>query len=101
MDPNDVPIMLASLWGEQIVADFGWQWTQIWFDAQMWTYAIASPDRSMAIFPFTFVNDCIAGNAEVTLELCFNMLDGGRIPRMPPNGYEDIMAGVRHIVPRD
>src|SRR6185436_1005296 len=101
VDPDDVPIMLASLWAEQIVADFGWQWTQIWFDEKTWTYAIVSPDRSMVIYPYTFVDDCLSGNVEVTIELCFNMLDGGRIANLPPNGYENIMAGVRHIVPRN
>jgi hypothetical protein len=101
VDPDDVPTMLASLWGEQIVADFGWQWTQIWFDSEAWTYAIVSPDRSLVIYPFTFVDDCLRGDVDVTIELAFNMLDGGTIPQRPPNTYEDVMAGVRHIAPRD
>ena len=61
VDPEDVPTMLAALWGEQIVADFGWQWTQIWFDEKIWTYAVVPPDRSMVIFPFYFVEDCLSG----------------------------------------
>lgn len=101
VDPDDVPIMLASLWAEQVVADFGWQWVQMWFDEQTWTFAIVAADRSMIIFPFTFVDDCIAGNVDVTIELSFNMLDGGRLGQLPPNTYQDIMAGIRHIVPRD
>jgi len=38
---------------------------------------------------------------DVTIELSFNMLDGGRLGQLPPNTYQDIMAGIRHIVPRD
>ena len=49
----------------------------------------------------SFVDDCIAGDVDVTIELSFNMLDGGRLGQPPPNVYEDIMAGIRHIVPRD
>ena len=55
----------------------------------------------MIIYPFIFVDDCLSGNAQVTIELAFNMLDAGTIPQLPTNGYEDIMASVHHIVPRD
>ena len=54
----------------------------------------------MAIYPFTFVADCIAKRCVCTVALSFNMLlekKGETI--FPARSYENIMTHIRHIVP--
>ena len=63
---------------------------------------IFSADRSLAIYPFQFAHGCIQTGVPVTILLAYNMLkDGFGIPKLPPQGYVNLMDGVRHIVPRD
>ena len=102
-DPMDTePLCLGSLWGEQLVAKFGWEWVLLTFhehgDAN--SLGVSSPDRAWIVCPFEFVFGCLVNNVTPTVALSFNMLeDGTRIPGMAPNSYENLMAGVTHIIP--
>lgn len=103
-EDDDPSLTLGSLWGQQLVRKLGWQWTGVTFHDHDDSKAVGvfSPDRSLAVFPFYFVYGCIENNAPVTIMLSYNMLvDGTRIPSLPPNGYENVMDHVHHIVPRD
>ncbi len=101
VEAEDAPIMFASLWGEQVVREFGWEWVHIMFDDELGTYAVVSPDRSLAIYPFNFVAECMADpTIDAAIALSFNMLTEGSIPQLPPNEYQDLLAGVQRIVPR-
>jgi hypothetical protein len=99
---DDPSLTLGSLWGEQLVRQLGWQWAGVVFHGQGPGKAIGvvSPDRALAIYPFQFVGACIENEAPVTVLLAFNMLiDGTRIPPLPPRGYVNVMDHVHHIVP--
>lgn len=96
--------LLGSLWGEQLVKKLGWHWANLIFhdydDAK--TIAVVSPDRSLAIYPFHFIEACLEGEASVTIELAYNMLvDGHNVPEIPAYKYENVMECVHHIVPRE
>jgi len=96
--------LFGSLWGKQLETKLGWEWAEICFhkyeDAR--AVGIFSPDRSLAIYPFHFIESCLDEGAPVTILLAFNMLvDGTEIPKLPHGGYENVMDNVHHIVPRD
>ena len=49
IDPEDAPFALGTLWGEQLVRQFGWQWATITFHQHKDSKApaVLSPDRSL------------------------------------------------------
>jgi hypothetical protein len=101
---EDVNILFGCLWGQQLVADFQWEWANVVFHDHNDSKAMGvfSPDRSLAIYPFHFIQGCIENGAPVTILLSFNMLiDKTRIPKLPARGYQNVMDAVHHIVPRD
>ena len=96
------PLILGSLWAEQLVATLKWEWVMVVFHEHGDSEAVAvvSPNREMMICPFHFVFGCMANHAPVTIALSYNMLvEGSGIPPLPPNGYENVMDKVHHIVP--
>jgi hypothetical protein len=101
-DLADARYSLGAVWGEQLAATLGWEWAGVTFhehgDSQ--AVGIFSPDRSLAIYPFHFLLGCLKDpHVPVTILLSFNMLTEGKVPKMPPKGYQNVMDGVRHIVP--
>ncbi|MBY0270660.1 MAG: hypothetical protein K2X06_12375 [Burkholderiales bacterium] len=103
-EDDDLSLILGSLWGEQLVRGDGWEWAVAQFNEQGDSKAVGvfSPDRSIAVYPFDFVRACIENNIPVTILLAYNMLkDGKSIPKLPDKGYENVMNGIHHIVPRD
>ncbi len=100
---DDLSLTLGSLWGEQLVKKFDWQWAGVTFHEHNNSKAVGvfSPDRSLAIYPFHFIYGCIENNAIVTIMLSYNMLkDGSKIPKLPSRGYTNVMDNIQHIVPR-
>ena len=96
------PLILGSLWAEQLVKTLNWEWVMVVFHEHGHSEAVAvvSPNREMMICPFHFVFGCMANHAPVTIALSYNMLvDGSGIPSLPPNSYENVMDKVHHIVP--
>jgi hypothetical protein len=96
---TDRALPVGSLWGEQLVREFGWAWGQVKLDEDEIRIGVFSKDRSLAIYPWEFVFDCLENETPVTILLAFNMLQAGSIPAFPPNSFEDVMEGVHHIVP--
>ncbi|MGV8839796.1 MAG: hypothetical protein ACWA6X_05775 [Bauldia sp.] len=101
-DWTDRALPLGSLWGQQLVRQFGWEWSMVTLDhpAKKVMAGVFSPNRSLAIYPFDFVFRCLRDGVPVTILLAFNMLVGGSIPALAPRGFENLMEGVHHIVPR-
>lgn len=100
LDNEEVALLLASLWGEQLVRQFGWEWGSMIFHDHGNTTAVGvfSPDRSLAIYPFHFIFRCLEEDAPVTLLLAFQILkDASRIPALPEGGYENVMDNVHHV----
>lgn len=103
-DDERLASILGSLWGQQLVKQFGWQWAKVICHNQDSSSAVGvfSPDRSLAVFPFTFLLECIESpSTDLTVMLSFNMLLAGRISNAKPQSYENLMEGVHRIVPRD
>jgi hypothetical protein len=96
-EEND--LVLGCLWGAQMVREFDWSWAEIRVDGAL-DVAVVSPARDMAIYPFTFVADCIAKRRVCTIELSFNMLRERKGETIfPPKSYESVMMHIHHIVP--
>lgn len=96
--------LLGSLWGQQLVRGLGWHWAELTFHEQDDAKAtgVFSPDGSLAIYPFYFIEECLESHRPITILLAYNMLvDGSDIPDLPARQYEDVMDNVHHIVPRD
>lgn len=101
-EEDDPALTLGSLWGQQLVKEFGWSWAGVTFHDHKDTEAIGvfSADRSLAIYPFHFIWGCLENNEPVTIQLAFNILkDASRIPPLPPKGYENVMEHAHHADP--
>ena len=102
-DVDDLSLAMGSLWGEQLVKQFGWYWAEVTFPEHPETPAIGvlSPDRSLAIYPFHFLQQCLKHAAPVTIRLAFEiLLDGSRVPRIAADTFENVMDNVHHKPPR-
>ena len=94
-------LIIASLWGEQLVKQFQWQWAKMTFCDGNGTIGVFSLGRSLAIYPFDYVGTCLLHpEVDVTVMLAFNMLVSDAIPKFPENSYTNVMEGVQRIVPR-
>jgi hypothetical protein len=103
-DGEEARLIFGSLWGEQLVKEFGWQWAKVTFHDydDSFAYGVFSPDRSMAIYPLEFLLGALREpTVDVTVMLAFNMLKVGKIPKMKKKSYTNVMDCVHRIVPRD
>ncbi len=99
-DSTQAALALGSVWGNQIVRAFDWQWVCAQSDGKDF-YCVVSPDRSLAIYPTYFMKGCLDNPAvDCTAVLAFNMLAAGSVGQLPPGGYTDLMSGVHRVVPR-
>jgi hypothetical protein len=99
-DVEDVAFGLGVAWGEQFVREFDWQWISL-RDGRARYFAVARADRDLVVYPIDFLRACLTSpDMDCTAMLAFNMLVGKKVPAMPPNRYEDLMRGVRRIVPK-
>lgn len=98
---TDRALPLGSLWGQQLVRRFGWEWSSVTFHEHDDSKAVGvfSKDRSLAVYPFHFIFGCLENQAPVTILLSFNMLEAGAIPAQGAKEYINLMDGVHHIVP--
>jgi hypothetical protein len=103
IDPEDAPYALGSLWGQQLVRQFGWQWAMITFHDHRNSKApgVLSPDRSLAVYPIHFLVGCLQDpGVDCTVALSFNILAAGKVGKLKPKEYANLMEGVHRIVPR-
>lgn len=103
LDPEDAPFALGSLWGQQIVRQFGWEWAMVTFHDHGDSVApgVLSPDRALAIYPIHFLMGCLQDpDVDCTVALAFNMLAAGKIGKVNPGEYFNLMDGVHRIVPK-
>lgn len=100
---TDLALPLGSLWGQQLVRQFGWEWSSVVFHDQGGNKAIGvvTKDRSLAVYPWHFVFGCLENNAGVTILLAFNMLLAESIPPQMQGGYVNLMEHVHPLVPLD
>jgi len=99
-DTTQVALALGALWGEQLIGRFGWSWTCAQSDGSDY-YCVASPDRSIAVYPTYYVKGCLDNpSVDCTIVLAFNMLSAGSVPQLPEGGLQNLMAGIQRVVPR-
>lgn len=100
-NPAATALGLGYVWGNQMVRQLGWVWTRLNKEGQGEAYSVVTADRSIAIHPTHFVKACLEDpHADCTIMLAYNMLVAGKVSGMPANGYENLMGGVRRIVPK-
>jgi hypothetical protein len=100
-NPLATSLGLGYLWGNQLVRQFGWAWTCLHKEGQGEAHSVVTADRSLVIHPTHFIKACLADpRADCTIMLVYNMLLAGEVSGMPANGYENVMWGVRRIVPK-
>jgi hypothetical protein len=101
-DTEQARLIFGSLWGQQLVKQFEWEWRRINFSDGSFSFGVVSPDRSLAIYPLDFILGCMQDpDVDVTVSLSFNMLLAGSVPKMKARSYTNVMEGVSRIVPRD
>lgn len=95
---NDRAMPLGALWGTQLVRQFGWQWIMI-DDSGDRSIGVFDASRSQGVYPFEVVFQCVELSEIPTIELAFNMISEGTLPKFEPQSFTNIMDGIRHIVP--
>ena len=97
--------VLGALWGDQLVRTFGWKWIWIEFrnsKVHFHELGVVSPDESLVIYPVSYVMACFDDpELDCTIELSYNMLTEGTIPKFEPGTLENVMDGVTRLIPRD
>lgn len=104
LDPEDAPYAMGSLWGQQIVRRFGWEWAMVTFHQHGDSVApgVLTPDRSLAIYPIHFLFGAMEDSeVDATIALAFNLLEAGEVGTVNPGEYANLMEGVHRIVPRE
>ena len=99
-DKGEAELLLGSLWGDVLAAVFKWEWcVVIHHDLNdVAAIAIASPDRSLVIYPMVFVRRCLANaNVDCTIALTFNMMAAKKIHKLNSHGYVNLMECVRRV----
>lgn len=97
-DDEEAALLLGCLWGQQLVRELGWQWVGVTFHEfdNAEATGVVSANRSLAIYPFHFIFECLENKAPVTIQLAFEILkEGRRVPRLPPRSYENVMDNVQ------
>lgn len=92
-------LLLGCLWGEQLVRQFDWYWTDVVVDNEFNEVAVIAPQQEMIVFPLSFAAACIHKQCVCTVLLAFNMLLEGRLDDASPGSYTNIMLSIHHIVP--
>lgn len=93
---------MATAWGNIIIKDFNWEWTQLTFkDYDDWsTLAVVNHDHSQRVLPFAYLHDCINNETEVKISALITALQSDVIPTQAPGSYTDIIEGIQRLLPR-
>ena len=99
--PQDIIEEVGTVWGEQLVRAFGWQWQYVVREKQF-ERAVVSPDQAFVVFPGNYLGRMLEPPYEdITLMLMFNMIQAKKLPQVSAGAMEDISDGrLRHIVPK-
>src|SRR5579885_1191186 len=66
---TDRALPLGSLWGCQLVRQFGWEWAGVIFHepGDSKAFGVFAKDRSLAVYPWHFIFGCLENKAPVTI----------------------------------
>ncbi len=100
-DNADFAIAMGIAWGNQLVRRFQWSWIADISDNEATDYAVVSADRALAIYPTSFIKECLDyPDADCTAMLAFNMQIANCLIRAAPASYTNVMSSVRRIIPK-
>ena len=93
---------ISAVWASVLQEQYNWEWVVLTFhEHDNWQgLAIVSPDRSLMVLPFAYVNECLSGTDEVKISASIVALENNIIPPQEPKSYTNIMQGLQRIVPR-
>jgi hypothetical protein len=92
---GDLANSLGILWGTQLVERFHWEWMEL-DDASKKTTGVASPDRSLVVYPQAHIRRYLAGeDGESAILASFRSISSERLPVSSPGAYKDIMTAFR------
>lgn len=102
-EDEDIVMLLGALWGNQLVKQLGWRWTNIDLtdrDPPFKAIGVVSPDLDKVIYPFNFVSLCLEKDVLVNILLVYNVLvDKPESAVYQPGSCENVMIRIQHIVP--
>jgi hypothetical protein len=100
---NERAMPLGALWGTQLVRQFGWEWIHVVQHAEgddaFEAIGVFDRRRSVGVYPFHYVFGCVENRVRPTILLAYNLWQEGGIPEQAARSYQNLMEGVRHIVP--
>ncbi|MEN9359899.1 MAG: hypothetical protein RL095_1434 [Verrucomicrobiota bacterium] len=97
---ENADLLLGSLWGAQLVRQFGWHWADVLIDDEYPEVAVIAPDRSRVVFPLAFTQACLECHCISTVALAFNMmLEDKRMDSPKAGAYDNIMMHIHHLIP--
>lgn len=90
-DPEAVAFGLGVLWGQQVVARYGWNWVMAQVDGEE-TLAVASPGRDLALYPVKTLFQVLTGSRDL-LDVAdpLRVLGTSRRSALPPGCMEDVL----------
>ncbi|MBX9691372.1 MAG: tetratricopeptide repeat protein [Cyanobacteria bacterium] len=100
LDQEKTLLGLSTLWGEQLVKEFGWSW--VCFEGAGDMLAVVSGNRSFVVTPIHFVRACMEDpQLDCTIMLSFNMVKNAPPENFPANDYNNLMEAAFRIVPKE
>ena len=86
---------LGTVWGNQMVRAFGWEWICVTL-GETEHFVVAAPDRSLVVFAHEYAWKCMESNdLECSIALSFDLVRGGAIERPPALTYTSMMPRVK------
>ena len=96
LEADEAAIALGSLWGEQCIRAFKWEWVALTEpdadDEDDAHVAVVPSDRRFVIFPTYFIRTLLEPGADVTALLIFNMIAAGNTPHAEAGAYLELGA---------
>ncbi|MEJ8851792.1 DUF3806 domain-containing protein [Variovorax rhizosphaerae] len=91
---------LGTVWGNQMVREFGWEWICVTLGEEE-HFVVAAPDRALVVFAHDYVWKCLESNdMECNVALSFDLLRAGAIKAPPALTYTSMMPMVKRSKPR-
>ncbi len=92
-------VNLGTIWGEQVVKEFGWQW--VCFEGAGEILAVVSPERALYIIPYEYLLACMQDpELDCTVMLSFNLLKENPPENLRKNDYDHFMMSAFRMVPK-
>jgi len=100
-DDADAARALGTVWGNQMVRQFGWEWICVTLGEEE-HFVVAAPDRSLVVFAHDYVWKCLESNdVECSVALSFEQLRAGAIKAQPALTYTSMMPLVKREKSRE